>query len=44
MQIFLHIWILLVNTVMAIYIMVGKFLTLKIQPMSRFQEHGTLRS
>ena len=39
--IFLHIWILLVKTVTAIYNTAGKFWSLKIQPMRHFQVHGT---
>ena len=41
MVIFLNIWFLLVNTVTAIYNMVEKFWSLKIQPMSRFQANST---
>ena len=38
---FFHIWILFINMVTAIYNMVGKFWTIKIQPMSCFQMNGT---
>ena len=40
-EVFLPKWIILVKMVTAIYNMVGKYWSLKIQPMSRFQVNCT---
>ena len=36
----MHIWILVIKTVMAIYNMAEELWSHKIQPISRFQVHG----